>query len=167
MLTLASLSYANYDGKYFSLTPRVLRLGTACLGAMPLPAIMQSLLDKFSKDIGQSTSVSILDDWEIVYVACGATAGHVDQPDARQPLARFLCITKAGRFKVANARLNFKMAAYAIVGVSLAITQGLLPDSVKDEAVIRLLCMTGIGEAEASELAHRTRPQLPPESWAT
>jgi IclR family transcriptional regulator, pca regulon regulatory protein len=72
LLTLADLGYAHYDGKYFSLTPRVLRLGTACLAAMPLPRIVQPLLDQLSADIGQSTSVSILDDWEIVYVARAA-----------------------------------------------------------------------------------------------
>jgi IclR family transcriptional regulator, pca regulon regulatory protein len=72
LLTLADLGYANYDGKYFSLTPRVLRLGTACLAAMPLPRIVQPLLDQLSQDIGQSTSVSILDDCEIVYVARAA-----------------------------------------------------------------------------------------------
>jgi IclR family transcriptional regulator, pca regulon regulatory protein len=72
LLTLSSLGYANYDGKFFSLTPRVLRLGTACLGAMPLPKLVQPWLDKLSVEIGQSTSVSILDDWEIVYVARAA-----------------------------------------------------------------------------------------------
>ncbi len=72
LLTLSDLGYANYDGKFFSLTPRVLRLGTACLAAMPLPRIVQPLLDQLSEDIGQSTSVSILDDWEIVYVARAA-----------------------------------------------------------------------------------------------
>lgn len=72
LLTLAGLGYADYDGKYFSLTPRVLRLGSACLGAMPLPRIVQPWLDKLSVEIGQSTSVSILDDWEIVYVARAA-----------------------------------------------------------------------------------------------
>ena len=72
LLTLADLGYALYDGKFFSLTPRVLRLGTSCLAAMPLPRIVQPLLDQLSHDIGQSTSVSILDDWEIVYVARAA-----------------------------------------------------------------------------------------------
>ena len=69
LLTLADLRYADYDGKFFSLTPRVLRLGTGCLGAMSLPRIVQPMLDELSRSIGQSTSVSILDDWEIVYVA--------------------------------------------------------------------------------------------------
>lgn len=72
--------------------------------------------------------------------------------------------TKAGRFKVADARLTWKMASYAIVGVSLAVNQGILSDSVKDETVVRLLCMTGIGEAEATDLASRPRPPLPPEA---
>ena len=72
LLTLSDLGYAHYDGKFFSLTPRVLRLGTSCLAAMPLPRIVQPLLDQLSEEIGQSTSVSILDDWEIVYVARAA-----------------------------------------------------------------------------------------------
>jgi AcrR family transcriptional regulator len=71
--------------------------------------------------------------------------------------------TKAGRFKVTDAKLTFKMAAYAIVGVCLAVTQDKLPDSVIDETVVRVLCMNGIGEAEARELANRRRPPLPPE----
>jgi IclR family transcriptional regulator, pca regulon regulatory protein len=72
LLTLSQLGYAGYDGKFFRLTPRVLRLGTACLATMPLPNIVQPWLDNLSNDIGQSTSVSILDDWEIVYVARAA-----------------------------------------------------------------------------------------------
>jgi IclR family transcriptional regulator, pca regulon regulatory protein len=72
LLTLAELGYADFDGKHFSLTPRILRLGTSCLATMPLPRIVQPLLDKLSDEIGQSTSVSILDTWEIVYVARAA-----------------------------------------------------------------------------------------------
>lgn len=72
LLTLHTLGYANYDGKYFSLTPRVLRLGTGCLATMTLPRIIQPLLDSMSDQIGQSVSTSILDGWEIVYVARSA-----------------------------------------------------------------------------------------------
>lgn len=72
LLTLHTLGYANYDGKYFSLTPRVLRLGTGCLAAMPLPRIVQPWLDTLSVEIGQSVSVSILDGRDIVYVARSA-----------------------------------------------------------------------------------------------
>lgn len=72
LLTLAELGYAHYDGKYFRLTPRVLRLGTACLATMSLPNLVQPWLDTLSREIRQSASVSILDDWEIVYVARAA-----------------------------------------------------------------------------------------------
>ena len=72
LLTLSELGYADYDGKFFRLTPRILRLGTACLATMPLPTMVQPLLDSLSGEIQQSTSVSIIDDWEIVYVARAA-----------------------------------------------------------------------------------------------
>ena len=72
LLTLAELGYAAYDGKFFTVTPKVLRLGTGCLATMPLPRIVQPFLDQLSEEIEQSTSVSILDDTEIVYVARAA-----------------------------------------------------------------------------------------------
>ena len=72
LLTLAHQGYADWDGKFFTLTPRVLRLGTACLASMPMPTIVQPALDALSERIGESTSVSILDGDEIVYVARAA-----------------------------------------------------------------------------------------------
>ena len=72
LLPLALQGYADYDGKFFTLTPRVLRLGTACLATMPLPQIVQPMLDDLSDRVGQSSSVSILDGAEIVYVARAA-----------------------------------------------------------------------------------------------
>lgn len=72
LLTLAQQGYADYDGKYFTLTPRVLRLGTACLATMPLPQRVQPFLERLSEDLGESSSVSILDGGEIVYVARAA-----------------------------------------------------------------------------------------------
>ncbi|WP_062012984.1 IclR family transcriptional regulator C-terminal domain-containing protein [Aureimonas sp. AU4] len=72
LLTLHDLGYADYDGKYFSPTPRVLRLGLGALAALPLPQLVQPWLDQLSERIGQSTSVSILDETEIVYLARAA-----------------------------------------------------------------------------------------------
>ncbi|VTZ50411.1 Pca regulon regulatory protein [Methylocella tundrae] len=72
LLTLAELGYADYDGKFFTLTPRVLRLGTACLAAMPLPQFVQPWLDGLSEELEESASVSILDEDEIVYIARAA-----------------------------------------------------------------------------------------------
>ncbi|MFN7026867.1 MAG: IclR family transcriptional regulator C-terminal domain-containing protein [Pseudorhizobium sp.] len=69
LLTLAELGYADYDGKFFSLTPRILRLGHAYLSATPLPNIVQPFLDSLSQTLGQSVSASVLDATEIVYIA--------------------------------------------------------------------------------------------------
>jgi len=72
LLTLAGLGYAAYDGKFFELTPRILRLGHAYLSATPLPRLVQPYLDRLSEAVGQSASVSVLDGTEIVYVARAA-----------------------------------------------------------------------------------------------
>ncbi|AWI60038.1 IclR family transcriptional regulator [Sinorhizobium fredii] len=69
LLTLSELGYADYDGKFFSLTPKILRLGHAYLSATPLPAIVQPYLDQLSEKAGQSASASVLDGTEVVYVA--------------------------------------------------------------------------------------------------
>ncbi|MGO4439456.1 IclR family transcriptional regulator domain-containing protein [Rhizobium sp. RAF56] len=69
LLTLAELGYADYDGKFFVLTPKILRLGHAYLAATPLPSIIQPYLDQLCEKAGQSASASVLDDTEIVYIA--------------------------------------------------------------------------------------------------
>ncbi|MBN9983180.1 IclR family transcriptional regulator [Rhizobium laguerreae] len=69
LLTLAELGYADYDGKFFTLTPKILRLGHAYLSATPLPALLQPHLDQLSERAGQSASASVLDGTDIVYIA--------------------------------------------------------------------------------------------------
>lgn len=69
LLTLVELGYADYDGKFFTLTSRVLRLGHSYLSATPLPLLLQPHLDLLSDKTGQSSSASVLDDTEIVYIA--------------------------------------------------------------------------------------------------
>ena len=70
---------------------------------------------------------------------------------------------RAGRFALSDARLTFKLACYAIVGVSVAIVKGEMSPEAIEPAAVRLLCMAGLGEAEAVELARRPRPPLSPE----
>ena len=70
--TLVNQGFADWDGKFFTLTPLGLRLGTSCLASMPMPAIVQPALDALSDRIGESSSVSILDGGEIVHVARAA-----------------------------------------------------------------------------------------------
>ncbi|MCW1932243.1 IclR family transcriptional regulator domain-containing protein [Pararhodobacter zhoushanensis] len=72
LLTLAELGYLQHDGKFFTLTPKVLRLGIGALAAMPLAQVVQPWLEQLSERIGESVSVSVLDETEIVYVARAA-----------------------------------------------------------------------------------------------
>lgn len=69
LLTLAELGYAEYDGKFFMLLPRILRLGHAYLSSTPLPTIIQPHLDRLADIVGESASASVLDGTEIVYIA--------------------------------------------------------------------------------------------------
>lgn len=90
LLTLHHAGYAEYDGKFFWLTPRALRLGMGALASLPLPQIVQPWLDQLSEQIGQSTSVAILDDTEIVYVARAAQRRVMSiglMPGSRLPAA--------------------------------------------------------------------------------
>lgn len=67
--TLADLGYVGTDGTSFWLTPRVLDLGYSYLSSMPLPEIAQPHLEKLSSAVGESSSVSILDSSDVVYVS--------------------------------------------------------------------------------------------------
>jgi len=71
--TLVELGYMRTDGKIFSLTPQVLRLGTAYLSGLGLPQIAQPHLERLSAQLGESTSAAVLDGTDIVYIARVAT----------------------------------------------------------------------------------------------
>ena len=71
--TLARLGYAEFDGRFFSLTPRILRLGYAYLSSAPMPARLQPFLEKISDETGESSSAAMLDGDEVVYIARSAT----------------------------------------------------------------------------------------------
>lgn len=66
----------------------------------------------------------------------------------------------AGRFKIPNAELVWRLSSHAIVGIALAITQGSVPAESVDQIIVRLLGMTGIDADSALELAMRPRPAL-------
>ena len=72
LLTLYAEKYADYDGKFFSLTPKALRLGMGALASMSLTNLVQPWLEQLSELTQESFSVSILDQTEIVYIARAA-----------------------------------------------------------------------------------------------
>ncbi|WP_312180318.1 IclR family transcriptional regulator C-terminal domain-containing protein [Arthrobacter sp.] len=69
LLTLVELGYVRTDGRSFELTALVLQLGYSYLAGQTLPQLAQPLLEDLSREIHESTSASILDGNEIVYVA--------------------------------------------------------------------------------------------------
>jgi IclR family pca regulon transcriptional regulator len=69
LLTLAELGYVRADGTVFSLTPRVLELGMAYVGALGLWDVARPHLRDLVAITGESSSISQLDGSDIVYVA--------------------------------------------------------------------------------------------------
>jgi IclR family pca regulon transcriptional regulator len=69
LLTLETLGYVRGADGVFTLTPRVLELGFSYLSALSLPEVAQPHLEALSQTVGESTSASVLDGADIVYVA--------------------------------------------------------------------------------------------------
>jgi len=69
LMTLADLGYVRTDGRRFSLSPRVLELGYAYLSSMTLPEVAEPHLERLVAETRESSSVSVLDGGDIVYVA--------------------------------------------------------------------------------------------------
>jgi IclR family pca regulon transcriptional regulator len=73
LITLEALGYVRSDGRLFYLTPRVLSLGYAYLSSLSLADVAQSHLSDLANEVHESCSASVLDGFEIVYVARAAT----------------------------------------------------------------------------------------------
>jgi IclR family transcriptional regulator, pca regulon regulatory protein len=67
--TLAELGYVRSDGRQFSLRPAVLELGYAYLSGLSLPEVAHPHLEELTARLHESTSISVLDDTSVVYVA--------------------------------------------------------------------------------------------------
>jgi IclR family pca regulon transcriptional regulator len=69
LLTLVRLEYARYDGRVFSLRPRVLEVGHAYLSSARLPELALPHLEELAAAVRETTSLTVLDGDEVVYVA--------------------------------------------------------------------------------------------------
>jgi IclR family pca regulon transcriptional regulator len=69
LLTLEELGYVRSSGTAFSLTPKVLELGMAYIGALGLWGIARPHLEALVAQTGESSSMAQLDGSDIVYVA--------------------------------------------------------------------------------------------------
>jgi IclR family pca regulon transcriptional regulator len=66
--TLVGLGYVRTDGRLFALRPRVLELGYAYLSSLSLPEVALPHVEALVAQVHESSSVSVLDGDEVVYV---------------------------------------------------------------------------------------------------
>jgi IclR family pca regulon transcriptional regulator len=69
LLTLAELGYVNQRGRDFSLAPKVLDLGYSFLSSFHVVELAESSMERLVDEVRESSSMSVLDGGEIVYVA--------------------------------------------------------------------------------------------------
>jgi IclR family pca regulon transcriptional regulator len=69
LLTLEELGYVRSVDRRFTLTARVLELGYSFLSSLSLPEIAQPHLRELVEQVHESSSVSVLDGTDVVYVA--------------------------------------------------------------------------------------------------
>jgi len=69
LLNLCHFGYGDTDGKFYWLTPRVLRLGQSYLDGARLPRLVQPFIQRLAMSSGETVNVSVLDGHELVYVA--------------------------------------------------------------------------------------------------
>lgn len=69
LITLCDLGYVTTEGRQFSLSPRVLELGYSYLSSLPVWEIARPHLQNLADRVGETTSASVLDGPDIVFVA--------------------------------------------------------------------------------------------------
>jgi len=69
LLTLVELGYVRTDGRLFALRPRILELGYSYLSSLTLPEVALPHLETLVATVHESSSISVLDGDEVVYVA--------------------------------------------------------------------------------------------------
>jgi IclR family pca regulon transcriptional regulator len=82
LLTLVELGYMRLDNDHFELRPRVLDLGYAYLSSLSFAEVAQPHMESLVHELNESSSISVLDDTDVVYVA-------------RVPTSRIMTITLA------------------------------------------------------------------------
>lgn len=71
--SLCHFKYAQTDGKYYWLAPRILRIGQSYLGTARLPRLVRPFIQRLSMTTGEAVNVCVLDDHEVLYIARSAS----------------------------------------------------------------------------------------------
>jgi IclR family pca regulon transcriptional regulator len=91
LLTLNSLGYIQKDGRQFMLTPKVLQLGYAYTATNNHLDVVKHYLEEITTKLGESCSLAVLDNQEIVYQVRSSAAHRLMSihltPGTRLPAA--------------------------------------------------------------------------------
>lgn len=68
LMTLQEQGYAQFDGKRYALTPRVLELGFAWLSAQPLFGVGEPVAKRLAERLNETVSIGTLDIPDVVYL---------------------------------------------------------------------------------------------------
>lgn len=68
LLTLHALGFVKRTGRQFELTPRVLQLGYAYQASNQYRAVIQQYLEDITAELGESSSMAVLDGEDVVYI---------------------------------------------------------------------------------------------------
>ena len=80
LMTLSEIGYVGNDGKRYWLMPKVLRLGYAYIASQSQWLAVRPLLEQLCQNVGEATSIAVLDEKEIVYVARAAPPRLLSDP---------------------------------------------------------------------------------------
>ena len=69
VLTLVREGYAETDGKFFNLKPKVLELGYAALSSMTFVDVAQPVMARLAFKLRESVFAAVLEDQDVVYIA--------------------------------------------------------------------------------------------------
>jgi len=69
LLTLVREGYAESDGKYFSLKPKVLELGYAALSSLTFLDVAQPIMAQLAHKLNEFVVAAVLEDRDVVYIA--------------------------------------------------------------------------------------------------
>jgi IclR family pca regulon transcriptional regulator len=73
LLTLVREGYAETDGKYFRLRPKILELGFSALSSLTFSEIAQPIIDELADELGEMCLAGVLDGTWVVYVSRTST----------------------------------------------------------------------------------------------
>jgi IclR family transcriptional regulator, pca regulon regulatory protein len=155
LITLELLGYAESDGRVYRLRSRVMRLGFSYLSSSSLATLAQPILQHVVELVHESSSVGVLEDDQIVYVA-RATAKRVMSVGLSVGSHFPAFCTSMGRILLSNLSEQ-DLSAYLSRTELTAITPKTIVDKSLLADVIRQVRIEGfVINDEELELGHRS-----------